>query len=113
MKLIEKLTSASLDCVTAFPDHSNDRTAQHIYLNVSARPTKPLVDLHTCDKALEERLLREIGIVLLEMLLGGSDELQSNQLVSACVQLWSILFAGYFLPSLLETGDDVSDKAAL
>lgn len=45
--------------------------------------------LHTCDKALEERLLGKIGIVVLEMLLGWGDELQSNQLVSACVQLWS------------------------
>jgi hypothetical protein len=40
------------------------------------------VRLHTGDKALEERLVGEIFIVLLKVLLGWGDQLQGNQLVS-------------------------------
>lgn len=53
--------------------------------------------LLTCDKALEEWLLGEILVVLLEVFLGGRDHLQSNELVSP----------------LLESADDVADKATL
>jgi hypothetical protein len=51
----------------------------------------------TCDKALEERLVGEILVVLLEVLLGGGHHLQGNELVA----------------TLLETLDDVADKATL
>lgn len=40
----------------------------------------------TGDKSLEEGLVREIGIVLLKVLLGWRDELQSNKLVSGTNQ---------------------------
>lgn len=44
-------TSASLNSVSAFPNHSTNRTAQHVG-----------------DETLEEGLLREIFVVLLKVL---------------------------------------------
>jgi hypothetical protein len=58
--------SPSLDGITALPHHSDDRSAQHIG-----------------NETREERLFREIGIVLLEMLLGRRDELDGSKLVAA------------------------------
>lgn len=51
----------------------------------------------TGDEALEERLVGEILVVLLEVLLGGGGHLQGDELVA----------------TLLETLDDVANKAAL
>lgn len=36
----------------------------------------------TAEQTREERLIGEVGIVLLELLLGGSDQLDGNQLVA-------------------------------
>lgn len=52
---------------------------------------------HTGNKTLEERLVRKIFVVLLEMLLAGSDELDGDKLVAA----------------FLEAGDDIADQPAL
>lgn len=54
-------------------------------------------DTHTCDETLEEGLLAQIGVVLLEVLLGRGDELDGSELVT----------------SLLEPGDNLADQAAL
>ena len=51
----------------------------------------------TCDETLKEWLVREVGIVILEMFLRWSDHLQGNKLVT----------------SLLKSGDDISDQPAL
>jgi hypothetical protein len=51
----------------------------------------------TGDKALEERLVGEIGVVLLEVVLGGGDHLQGDELVA----------------TLLKALDDVANKATL
>lgn len=57
--------TANLYGVTTLPDHGSDGTAQHV-LNQTG----------------EEGLVLEIGIVGLEVLLGGGDELEGNQLVA-------------------------------
>lgn len=75
----EQLT-ADLDDLTALPDHGADGAGAHVG-----------------DQTLEEGLVRQVGVVLLEVLLGGSDELDGDELVAA----------------LLEAGDDCADEAAL
>ena len=52
---------------------------------------------HTGNQTGEEGLVAQVGVVLLEVLLGGSDELDSGELETA----------------VLEAGDDGSDEAAL
>ena len=51
----------------------------------------------TGDETLEERLVRQILVVLLKVLLGRRDHLESNELVAA----------------LLESLDDIANQAAL
>ena len=51
----------------------------------------------TCDETLEERLVGEVFVVLLKVLLGWGDHLDSNHLVA----------------SLLEALDDVANQATL
>lgn len=72
--------AAGLDGVTALPDHGADGAAAHV-----------------CDQPREEGLLSEIGIVLLEVLLGGGGELDGGELEATG----------------LEAGDDGTDEAAL
>jgi len=72
--------AAGLASIAALPDHGDNGTAEHVG-----------------DKALEERLVGEVLVVLLEVLLGRRDHLQGDQLVA----------------TLLETLDDVANKAAL
>jgi len=52
---------------------------------------------HTGDQALEEGLVAQVLVVLLEVLLGGCDELDGGELVA----------------SPLEAADDLADEAAL
>lgn len=57
-----------------------------------------MVDLQlTGNETLEEGLVAQVGVVLLEVLLGGGDELDGLELEA----------------TLLEAGDDVADKATL
>lgn len=49
------------------------------------------------DESLEETLAGKVGVVLLEVLLGGSDELDGGELEAA----------------VLEAGDDGTDEATL
>ena len=72
--------AASLDGVTALPDHGADGAAAHVG-----------------NEPREEGLLGEVGVVLLEVLLGGSDELDGGKLEA----------------TVLEAGDDGADEAAL
>lgn len=72
--------ATSLDGVTAFPDHGADGAAAHVG-----------------DQPREEGLLREVGIVLLKVLLGGGGELDGGKLEAAG----------------LEAGDDGADEATL
>lgn len=72
--------AASLDGITALPDHGADGAAAHVG-----------------DQAREEGLLGEVGIVLLEVLLGGGGELDGGKLEATA----------------LEAGDDGSNEAAL
>jgi hypothetical protein len=51
----------------------------------------------TGDEALEEGLLAEVGVVLLEVLLGSGDELDGDELVA----------------TLLEARDDITDESTL
>lgn len=75
----EKNTTG-LDGITALPDHGADGTAVHVV-----------------DEASEEGLVLEVGIVLLEVLLAGGDELDGSKLVAA----------------VLEAGDDGANESTL
>ena len=72
--------AAGLDGVTAFPDHGADGAAAHVG-----------------NQSREEGLVGEIGIVLLEVLLGGGGELDGGKLEATG----------------LEAGDDGADEATL
>jgi hypothetical protein len=72
--------AAGLDGVTALPDHGADGTRGHVG-----------------DKTGEEGLAGEVGVVGLEVLLGGGDELDGRELEAA----------------VLEALDDGADQAAL
>lgn len=72
--------AASLDGITALPDHGAD----------GAR-------VHVLNQTLEERLLGEVRVVVLEVLLAGSDELDGSKLEAAA----------------LEARDDGSNEATL
>lgn len=72
--------AASLDSVTALPDHGADGAAAHVG-----------------NQSREEGLVREVGVVLLKVLLGGSDELDGGKLEA----------------TVLEARDDGANQAAL
>ena len=74
------------------------------------------MELHTGDETLEERLVAEIGIMLLEVLLGGSHELDGDELVATmhqCPVVSSNDCRSSSSPSALKTLDDLADKATL
>ena len=72
--------AAGLDGVVALPDHGADRARVHVL-----------------DESGEELLAGEVGVVLLEVLLGGGAQLHGEQLETLG----------------LEAGDDVADDAPL
>lgn len=72
--------TAGLDGVTALPDHGADGARGHVG-----------------NETVEEGLALEVGVVGLEVLLGGGDELDGGKLETA----------------LLEALDDGADQAAL
>lgn len=72
--------TAGLDGVTALPDHGADGAGSHVG-----------------DETGEEGLAGEVGVVGLEVLLGGGDELDGRELEAA----------------VLEALDDGADQAAL
>lgn len=49
-------------------------------------------DNHTGDQTLEEGLLRKVGVVLLEVLLGRRDELDGSKLVTVVGRVRAVLF---------------------
>ena len=61
--------AASLDGVTTLPDHGADGARQHVL-----------------DQTGEEGLALEVGIVVLEVLLAGSDELDGNELEATVLE---------------------------
>jgi len=72
--------ATSLHDITALPYHGGDGAATHVG-----------------NKTLEERLLAEVGVVVLKVLLGGSDKLDCDQLEA----------------SLLEAADDLTNESTL
>ena len=72
--------AAGLDGVLALPDHGADGAAAHVG-----------------DQSGEEGLLGQVGVVLLEVLLAGSGELDGRELEAA----------------VLEAGDDGTNEATL
>ena len=66
----------------------------------------------TGDEALEERLVREVLVVLLEVLLGGRDHLDGDELVTKDISS-RLLILRVSVPSLLETADDIANKSTL
>lgn len=72
--------STSLDGVKTFPDHADNRAGHHVL-----------------NETREEGLLGEVRVVLLEVFLGRSVELESNELET----------------SLLESADNLADEASL
>jgi len=62
-------SAASLDGITAFPDHGGDGAAQHVG-----------------NKAGEERFLGKVGIVLLEVLTRRRDQLDSDKLEATLLE---------------------------
>jgi hypothetical protein len=75
-----RLTSAGLDGIGTLPNHGGNGTAVHVL-----------------DQAGVEGLVLEVGIVLLEVGLAGSDQLDGDELEAA----------------VLEAGDDGTDEATL
>lgn len=70
----------------------------------------------TGNETLEERLAAQVLVVLLEVLLGGSDELDGDKLVTvvpSAMHSGVVCVALEVLPSLLEAADDVADDATL
>jgi len=74
--------------------------------------------VRTGDETLEEGLLAQVGVVLLEVLLGRGDELDGGELES--VRGGGVSFrrgfrnlCSFFVPSLLEAADDLADDATL
>lgn len=70
--------------------------------------------LRTGNETLEEGLLAQVGVVLLEVLLGGGDELDGNELEAGnrsmagrCAENWITI------PSLLKAADDVANESTL
>ena len=66
----------------------------------------------TGDEALEERLVREVLVVLLEVLLGGRDHLDGNELVTEDISSRPLILR-VSIPSLLETANDIANKSTL
>jgi hypothetical protein len=58
---------------------------------VATQIAKSRISTHTLNQAGEEGLVLEIGVVSLEVLLGGRDELEGNQLVTTFTLLAVIL----------------------
>lgn len=79
----EQLT-ADLDDLATFPHHGADRTAAHVYTRVSATvlQSNRALARRTSDETLEERLVAQVLVVLLEVLLGWSGELDGGELVA-------------------------------
>lgn len=110
-----RLTAASLDGITALPDHGDDGAAVHVYWSSQHRSGSTRGGCRTLDEASEEGLVLEVGIctrvsifgrsvskdmdrtVGLEVLLAGGGELDGSKLV----------------PTLLEAGDDGANESAL
>jgi hypothetical protein len=79
--------TAGLDGVTALPDHGGNGTAQHVCIILWSAISRVFEDrsewlAHTLNQTGEEGLLLQVGVVGLEVLLGGGDELQGDQLVA-------------------------------
>jgi hypothetical protein len=106
--------TAGLDGVTTLPDHGADGAGGHVWGIVSLRCFVFCVVsagswrgrpglfesgrwVRTGDQTGEEGLASEIGVVLLEVLLSGSAELDSSELEAA----------------VLEAGDDGTNEATL
>ena len=106
--------AVGLDGVTALPDHGADGARVHVWGSVSmdmlcffvllcgvlegqARVLESGVSVRTGDQTGEEGLASEISVVLLEVLLAGSAELDGSELEAA----------------VLEAGDDGTNEATL
>lgn len=98
------LTTAGLDSVTTFPDHSADWSATHVYYMLDVFGVWTETGKHTLDESWEEWLGGEILVcsqmvsywsedngeldqltVLLEVLLGSGHQLDGSKLVSSDV----------------------------
>jgi hypothetical protein len=88
--------AASLDGVTAFPDHGADGAGCHICglcMSVlvdggggrGGDGKRGLWERRTGDETGEEGLLVQVFVVLLEVLLGGCDELETDELEAVVV----------------------------
>ena len=81
-------TAACLDGITALPNHGADWTAQHVY--PQRQPSPELVverrrlfrRLHTGYEALVEGLVREILVMLFEVLFRRRDKFHGCELVA-------------------------------
>ena len=77
------LTTAGLDDLTALPDHGSNGTAQHVWTQMLAFESQVPHNISrvlTGDEGRVERLASKVLVVLLEVLLGGSDELDGSKL---------------------------------
>ena len=78
------LTAASLDSVTALPDHGADGAAEHVCVSVSQVVPVDTVQSRTLDQTGEERLVLEIGIWDGSVKLLERGSLGSGQWLSRC-----------------------------
>ena len=68
----------------------------------------------TGDEALEEGLVAQVLVVLLEVLLGGGDELDGCELEAVGLLIGDLDYVDWAgVPSLLEAADDLADEATL
>lgn len=81
--------SALLDDVLSLPDHSNDWARGHVAAKercVRWCLGHALFALDSLDQTWEEWLASEISVVLLDVLLGSVDHLQTDQLVTSSLK---------------------------
>lgn len=69
----------------------------------------------TSDEALEERLVAQVGIVLLEMLFGRGNELDGGKLVTGSTSTYFAIvnLRPKCIPSPLKAADNFADEATL
>ena len=82
----DALTAASLDGITALPDHGDDGAGVHVCCLNQYRSGFTRIGCRTLNEASEEGLVLEVGIVGLEVVLAGGGELDGGKLVPALLK---------------------------
>jgi hypothetical protein len=108
--------TAGLDGITTFPDHGANWAGGHVCSGSSVNTRKSRwKEERTRNETGEERLLGQVLVVLLEVLLRGGDELDSDELeaVSCQFTIFTLTLTMSNIPAVLEARDDWADESTL